>query len=146
PPIFEDKFEQYRLSIEEILPHMSFVGVNSQTGMILFDVVGKELSFYQLSGGEREIAFLVGQIDRFGLRQGLFLLDEPELHLNADLVRAWVSFLTSTVSTGQIWIATHSLEAVEAAGVQATFVLERNESSRKVDRISRLDDRPVLSI
>jgi hypothetical protein len=56
-----------------------------------------------------------------------------------------VSYLTSTVETGQIWLATHSLEAVEAAGQQATFVLERNETTRKVDCLARLDQRPVLS-
>ena len=44
-----------------------------------------------------------------------------------------------------MWLATHSLEAVEAAGQRATFVLERNDSNRKVDSISRLDERPVLS-
>src|SRR5690606_403712 len=84
-------------------------------------------------------------IDRFGLKQGLFLLDEPELHLNADLIRNWVTYLTGTVESGQVWLATHSLEAVEAAGQVATFVLERNEQTRRVDRLSRLDTRPVLS-
>ena len=113
---------------------------------MLFDTTGLELAFDQLSGGEREIAFLVGQIDRFGLRQGLFLLDEPELHLNADLIRTWVGYLMSTVSSGQIWLATHSLEAVEAAGQQATFVLERNLETRQVDSLARLDTRPVLSV
>jgi hypothetical protein len=111
----------------------------------LFDTTGLPLTFDQLSGGEREIAFLVGQIDRFGLRKGLFLLDEPELHLNADLIRTWVAFLTSTVETGQIWLATHSLEAVEAAGQQSTFVLERNDQTKKVDTLARLDTRPVLA-
>jgi hypothetical protein len=79
------------------------------------------------------------------LREGLFLLDEPELHLNSDLIRTWVVYLTSTVQTGQIWLATHSLEAVETAGQQATFVLERNEETRKVDNVARLDTRPILS-
>ncbi len=87
----------------------------------------------------------VGQIDRFGLTQGLFLLDEPELHLNADLIRVWVAYLTSTVQTGQVWLATHSLEVVQAAGEQATFVLERNDATRKVDGLHRLDTRPILS-
>ena len=87
----------------------------------------------------REIAFLIGQIDRFGLRQGIFLLDEPELHLNTDLIRSWVAYLTNSVQTGQIWLATHSLEAVEMAGQQATFVLERNVVSQKVDNFTRLD-------
>ena len=49
------------------------------------------------------------------------------------------------METGQIWLATHSLEAVEAAGQRATFVLERNEESRKVNTLARLDTRPVLS-
>ena len=144
-PIFKDHFSGYKEALNSVLPHVVFTGINSKRRTLLFDTTGLELSFDQLSGGEREIAFLIGQIDRFGLRQGLFLLDEPELHLNADLIRSWVAYLTGTVQTGQIWLATHSLEAVEAAGQQATFVLERNEESRKVDSLARLDTRPVLS-
>lgn len=144
-PTFSDHFLSYKDALQQVLPHVVFAGIDSKGRRILFNTTGLELSFDQLSGGEREIAFLTGQIDRFGLRQGLFLLDEPELHLNADLIRLWVGYLTSTVETGQIWLATHSLEAVEAAGQQATFVLERNEQTRKVDRLARLDQRPVLS-
>jgi energy-coupling factor transporter ATP-binding protein EcfA2 len=144
-PTFSDHFLGYKDALQQVLPHVVFAGIDSKGRRILFNTTGLELSFDQLSGGEREIAFLIGQIDRFGLRHGLFLLDEPELHLNADLIRLWVGYLTSTVETGQIWLATHSLEAVEAAGQQATFVLERNEQTRKVDSIARLDQRPVLS-
>lgn len=109
--------------MQKVLPHILIVGVDSKKKSLLFDTTGMELSFNQLSGGEREIALLVGQIDRFQLKHGLFLLDEPELHLNADLIRSWVAYLTGTVTSGQIWLATHSLEAVEAAGQQATFIL-----------------------
>lgn len=144
-PVFSDHFEAYRESLQKVLPHVVFVGVNSKKRTILFDTTGLELTFDQLSGGEREIAFLVGQVDRFGLRKGLFLLDEPELHLNADLIRKWVAYLTSTVETGQIWLATHSLEAVEAAGQEATFVLERHDERRIVNNAARLDTRPVLA-
>jgi hypothetical protein len=145
PPEFEDQFEAYAASLQKVLPHVFFTGVDSMRHTLLFDTTGLQLSFDQLSGGEREIAFLVGQIDRFGLRKGLFLLDEPELHLNADMIRSWVAYLNGTVETGQIWLATHSLEAVDAAGLRATFILERNEETRKVDRVARLDTRPVLS-
>ncbi len=138
-PVFTDHFAGYKEALHNVLPHVVFAGVDSKKRTLLFDTTGLELSFDQLSGGEREIAFLIGQIDRFGLRQGLFLLDEPELHLNADLIRSWVAYLTGTVQTGQVWLATHSLEAVEAAGQQATFVLERNEETRKVDCLARLE-------
>ena len=144
-PTFTDHFRGYKEALQKVIPHVVFSGVDSKKRTLLFDTTGLELSFDQLSGGEREIAFLIGQIDRFRLREGLFLLDEPELHLNADLIRTWVAYLTGTVQTGQIWLATHSLEAVEAAGERATFVLERNEDTRKVDSLARLDTRPVLS-
>lgn len=144
-PTFTDHFLGYKEALGKVLPHIVFAGVNSRSRTLLFDTTGMELTFNQLSGGEREIAFLVGQIERFQLRKGLFLLDEPELHLNADLIRTWVAYLTGTVSMGQVWLATHSLEAVEAAGQQATFVLERNAETRKVDSLLRLDSRPVLS-
>src|SRR4030067_546792 len=144
-PTFTDHFNGYKEALQKVIPHVVFTGVDSKKRTLLFDTTGMELTFDQLSGGEREIGFLIGQIDRFGLRQGLFLLDEPELHLNADLIRMWVAYLTGTVQTGQIWLATHSLEAVEAAGQQATFVLETNEETRKVDSLERLDTRPVLS-
>lgn len=144
-PRFEDHFGAYKSAIKKVLPHLVFTGVDSKKRALLFDTTGMELSFYHLSGGEREIAFLIGQIDRFQLKNGLFLLDEPELHLNADLIRNWVGYLTGTVETGQIWLATHSLEAVEAAGQHATFVLERNEETKKVASLARLDTRPILS-
>ena len=145
PPEFTDHFAAFTESLRSVLPHVIFSGVDSKKRTLLFDTTGLELSFDQLSGGEREIAFLIGQIDRFGLRNGVFLLDEPELHLNADLIRTWIAYLTGTVSSGQVWLATHSLEAVEAAGPEATFILERNPNSRVVDSLARLDTRPVLS-
>lgn len=144
-PVFEDHFLSYKEALQRVLPHVLFTGIDSKKRTLLFDTTGLELTFDQLSGGEREIAFLIGQIDRFGLRQGLFLIDEPELHLNADLIRVWVSYLSGTVENGQIWLATHSLEAIEAAGQKATFILERNPESRRVDSIARLDTRPILS-
>jgi ABC-type thiamine transport system ATPase subunit len=144
-PKFTDHFDKYRQSLQRVLPHLNFECVDPQKRTLLFNTTGLELPFDRLSGGEREIAFLIGQIDRFGLRRGLFLLDEPELHLNGDLIRSWVAYLTGTVETGQIWLATHSLEAVEAAGQQATFILERNPGTRRVESLTRLDTRPVLS-
>lgn len=144
-PQFNDHFHAYTNSLQTVLPHLIFSGVNSKARTLLFNTTGITLTFDQLSGGEREIAFLVGQIDRFALRHGLFLLDEPELHLNADLIRSWVTYLTSTVRTGQVWLATHSLEAVEIAGKEATYVLERNENNRLVDSAKRLDEQVVLS-
>lgn len=144
-PAFSDAFASYRSSLREVMPHLLFAGADQERKAVFFDTAGLELRFDQLSGGEREIAFLVGQIDRFGLRQGIFLLDEPELHLNPDLVRSWVSYLSNTVAEGQVWLATHSLEAVEAAGQTATILLERDDESKLVTQAGTIAGHPMLS-
>ncbi|MBI1177554.1 AAA family ATPase [bacterium] len=145
-PLFTDHFLSFKNSLRKVLQHLQFEGVDQQHQTILFDTAAGPLNYNQLSGGEREIAFLIGQIERFQLRRGLLLVDEPELHLNSDLIRIWISFLRDTVEDGQTWIATHSLEAVEVAGRISTFVLERSETRRVVDCASSLENRPILNI
>lgn len=144
-PLFVDPMVQYRDAIREVLPHLLFVGVNSQTRQINFDSNDTVLTFDQLSGGEREIAFLIGQIDRFALRTGLLLVDEPELHLNYDLLRSWIAFLKRSVEAGQVWLASHSLEVVEVTGPSSTILLERDETTRKVVSATTLEAKPVIA-
>jgi predicted ATPase len=144
-PVFIDQFEGYKSSIKKVLPHLLFVGIDPQKKEIRFDSTGTPLSFDQLSGGEREIAFLIGQIERFSLRKGLLLVDEPELHLNYDLLRSWIGFLKDSVEEGQIWLATHSLEVVEVTGQDATFLLERNDRSRRVTAARPISSQPIVA-
>lgn len=144
-PSFVDQFEGYKDAIRKVLPHLLFVGIDSHKREIMFDSTGTPLSFYQLSGGEREIAFLIGQIERFSLRRGLLLVDEPELHLNYDLLRSWIGFLKGSVEQGQIWLATHSLEVVEVTGQDATFLLQRDHGTRHVNAASSLNSQPVVA-
>jgi len=144
-PRFVDQFDGYRQSIKRVLPHLIFLGIDPQKKEVRFDSTGIPLSFDQLSGGEREIAFLISQIDRFALKQGLLLVDEPELHLNYDLLRTWIGFLRDTVEVGQIWLATHSLEVVEVTGQDATYLLERDTSTRRVSSATRLSSLPVVA-
>lgn len=144
-PLFIDQFETYKNAIRKVLPHLLFVGVDPQKKEIKFDSTGLSLSFDQLSGGEREIAFLIGQIERFSLKKGLLLVDEPELHLNYDLLRSWIGFLKGSVEEGQIWLATHSLEVVEVTGQDATFVLQRDEDTRRVTAARPISSQPIIA-
>lgn len=144
-PVFIDQFDAYKNAVRNVLPHLLFVGIDPQTRQIRFDSTGIPLTFDQLSGGEREIAFLVGQIERFGLKRGLLLVDEPELHLNYDLLRAWIGFLKKSVEAGQIWLATHSLEVVEVTGQDATVILSRDDQTRRVTGAAPLNQQPVIA-
>ncbi|MEW8658036.1 MAG: AAA family ATPase [Candidatus Thiodiazotropha endolucinida] len=145
-PEFVDGFDPYKQAVQEVLPHLNFVGVDTTHKTLVFDSSGLELKFTNLSGGEREISFIIGQIERFQLQQGILLIDKPELHLNPDLLRNWVAYLRDTVEDGQVWISTHSLEAVETAGPSSTFVLERTQDTRIVENIRPLIDSPVLTV
>lgn len=146
PPEFIDHFSSYGKAVNSILGHLQFLGVDTKEKTLIFDSTGKTLSFNQLSGGEREIAFVIGQIERFELENGVLLIDEPELHLNPEMVRTWISYLRDTVKDGQTWIATHSMEAVEAAGLECTFVIERDPETKKVREVTTLSEKPALSI
>lgn len=142
PP--DDPFDSYRAGVAEVLPHLRFERLDQDMRRLIFNSAGTSIPYEQLSGGERELAFLVGQIDRFGLKDGLFLLDEPELHLNAELLRGWLEYLRRTVETGQAWVATHALEAAEVAGPAATLVVERDED-RLIRTVRPLSARPALA-
>jgi hypothetical protein len=131
--------------VQEILPHLRFSRLDQERRELIFETAGIELDYDDLSGGEREVAFLVGQIERFGMRDGVFLVDEPELHLNAELLRSWLDYLRGSVDRGQVWIGTHALEAVEVAGAQTTLVLELDGESQLVRSVAPLGDRPVLA-
>src|SRR5205807_2169742 len=54
-------------------------------------------------------------------------------------------FLRDMIEGGQVWAATHALEAAEVAGRDSTFVLEREAETRRVARATSLSSRPVLS-
>jgi predicted ATPase len=141
----EDDLDPFRQSVAKVLPHLVVDRLDRASQTLVFNSAGKDLAYEALSGGEREIAFLVGQIERFQLRRGLLLLDEPELHLNPELLRTWLAYVRSSMDDGQVWIATHALEAVEIAGLDASMVFERSDD-RLVRTVGPLGDRPALTV
>lgn len=79
-PKFDDPFEGYAASLRQVLPHLRFAGVakgGGQPRTPIFDSAGIELAFSHLSGGEREVAFILGQIDRFSFAAGYYSSTSP---------------------------------------------------------------------
>lgn len=122
---------RYRELVSKALPHLRYYRTDPHNRKILFRSRNRNVDFFALSGGEREIAYLLGQIDRFNLENGVVLIDEPELHLHPQMVSDWIMFLQQEMQYGQVWLATHSYEAVEAAGLENTFVLHVDSKTRK---------------
>lgn len=141
-PHFEDPLESLTVAVKSVLPHLTVVGTDRQGHNLFVESRGKRISFNQLSGGEREALFLTGQIERLSLTRGVLLIDEPELHLNPSMVRNVLSVMLDRSAEGQLWIATHSYEAIEAAGASSTFMIRRDEL--RDTSITRLSDQPIL--
>jgi hypothetical protein len=60
PPLYRDPFEDYRQAVQTVLPHLTFIGPNQERKTLIFETGGAEITWEDLSGGEREVAFLVG--------------------------------------------------------------------------------------
>jgi len=144
PAAYVDPWATYNSALSVMLPYLYFSRFAPQSQGLLYRSHGVEVPFEDLSSGEQEIAFIVGQIERFKLQRGLLLLDEPELHLNHELVRRWVTNLRDSVYDGQVWIATHSLEAVEAAEASCTYLLER--TAENATPITTLENAPSIRL
>jgi len=143
-PEWEDPWTEYRDAVRSILPHLEFSRPDQAAKTLVFRAGDQEVAYHDLSGGEREVAFLTGQLLRFRLERGLLLLDEPELHLNAELLERWLAWASRSVTDGQVWVGTHSLEAVEVAGPQNALVFERDNDGL-VRKLNPLANRPVMS-
>lgn len=144
-PVFEDQFIEYNNLIQSLLPQLSFCGSDQGGQQINFSNSHCEIPFHNLSGGEKEICYIVGQIFRYKLQNGLLLLDEPELHLNPDLVRKWISFLRNSINEGQIWIATHAIEATEVAGPEYTFLFNKEPVTGNVSSIRSISESNTIT-
>lgn len=131
---YSDPFESLNAIVVRILPHLRIIGTDLNTRQLRVESGGHIIDFSSLSGGEREILFLSGQIDRLKLTKGILMIDEPELHLHPDMIRRLISVVREISGEAQIWIATHSFEAVESAGYGRVFIV-----SRGLDGISRVD-------
>ncbi len=144
-PLFIDPLTSYRERLTKILPHLTLDSADLENG-VLFRTGDQRLPLSSLSSGEKEIAFIVGQIERFQLQNGLLLIDEPELHLNPNLVRSWVSFLVDNVASGQTWLATHSHEVVESLKASSVLMLEKEPKTNAVRSVKSFQKKPTARI
>lgn len=139
---YEDPLASINEIVHQILPHISVRGVDLDSKKLIIGSGDIEIDFQGLSGGEREVLFLCGQINRLRLTKGILLIDEPELHLNPDLLRRFLTVIQQTAGEGQLWLATHSYEAIEAAGASSTFVVDSRTGEKTTLRSLR--DQPVV--
>ncbi|MCP1661167.1 AAA family ATPase [Neisseria perflava] len=98
---------------------MNLGNVEKREGSLFFKKSDSDLTFTfnQLSSGEKEVVDII--LDLF-LRKDdykgmIYLIDEPELHINTSIQRKLLSEINKLIDDeGQIWIATHSIGFMRA--------------------------------
>lgn len=93
------------------------------------------VEFTELSEGEQQLMTVLGIILLVGHEDCLFLLDEPDTHLNPKWQRHYVELVDKfnlNNKNSQIYIATHSPLLVQAADKRADILLFTRDSAKKV--------------
>ncbi len=103
------------------------------------------LTFRELSEGEQQLLTVVGLLRFTKEQESLFLLDEPDTHLNPVWGMQYLETLQRIADTGndgQIIIATHDPLMIAGMRKQQVLVLEREgESGRIVSQHPEIDPR-----
>src|SRR4051812_10887626 len=95
-----------------------------------------DVSFSDLSDGERQLLMALGLIRISRGKRALFLLDEPDTHLNPhwqhtylDLIREWTE-VTSTESQCHIIMTSHNPLTIAALQKEEVRVMFQEESGK----------------
>ena len=109
-------FKGYRFSaLDEEFPTNLFVELPT----------GETVPFQDLSGGEKEVFFILAFFLRHDVSQAMILIDEPELHLHPELARKLVQQMLQIRPGNQVWLATHNPEVIDEAGRDRTIYVAR---------------------
>jgi energy-coupling factor transporter ATP-binding protein EcfA2 len=158
-------YEPLARLVQKLLPHLAFLKVDfAQEDNIrcIFsrqtsDGTGVEIDLDDLSSGEKAILILfmplieaeiIHNVDSVALREHadptpperVFLIDEPELHLHADLQRRMLSYLRERSAEGRVQfiLVTHSPTLLDCAADNELFLLqlEKAEGLNQLQQIA----------
>jgi predicted ATPase len=104
--------------------------------------VDEVLSFKELSEGEQQLLTLLGLLKFTGGKDSLFLLDEPDTHLNPSWTVDYFKFLeqfTSNKESTQIILATHHPLAIAELKKEQVKIMLKDEN-QKVFASEPIDD------
>jgi hypothetical protein len=135
-----DSLGVFRAVFDHFFSPKKFVGYQSsaadgQGSIVVESAFGKH-DTDALSDGEKEVLHILAYLFRLRRLSNVVLWDTPELHLNAALESRLFDAIRRVAPNNQYWLATHSLELINAAPLDAVFVLRQDGSSAVVQRAS----------
>lgn len=94
------------------------------------------LTFRELSEGEQQLLSVVGLLRFTKEKEAMFLLDEPDTHLNPAWGMKYLEILNDIAdpgNDGQVLMATHDPLVLTSLKRNQVIVMERNETSGRVE-------------
>lgn len=139
--------EEFKLIFSGILKGRELVGAGiSQHGLLSIKVKdlasGYVFDLDGMSSGEKGLVLTFLLIGRSAAKDGMVLLDEPELHLNPAVCKDLLSFIVDNYANPkslQLLVCSHSPEILAGAFDREECALYHLESPTKLSRVSRSD-------
>lgn len=144
PPIEIDSIREELLTIFpdpldffDALESCSVLGVLGKLSIeVQKEGIGKTISFEQLSEGEQQLASVMGILLLTSDEQNIFLLDEPDTHLNPHWQRQYVKLVENLLTGKQqshVIISTHSPLLVQAYTENDLILFRKENKEIKID-------------
>ncbi len=144
-----DSLRDFREVFDHFFAPKKFAGYRATSGSEPQVVVDSPYGSHDtdcLSDGEKEILHIMAHLYRFRHLANIILWDTPELHLNAALESRLYTALQRIAPRNQWWIATHSLEFIDAVPLENVFVIQDDGKSARVERVNSADRKARVAI
>jgi predicted ATPase len=145
-----DSLDVFRTVFDHFFSPKKFVGYRSSgavgQGQIVVESAFGSHDTDALSDGEKEVLHILAYLFRLRGLSNVVLWDTPELHLNAALESRLFDAIRRIAPNNQYWIATHSLEFINAVPLDSVFVLRQDGNSTVVEKASGEDRKARVQI
>lgn len=145
-----DSLKSFRKVFDHFFSPKRFLGFRSSgpigKGEIVVESPFGNHDTDSLSDGEKEVLHILAYLFRLRSLSNIVLWDTPELHLNAALESRLFHAIRAVASQNQYWIATHSLELINAVPLDSVFILRQDGNAAVVERASGEDRKARIGI
>ncbi len=145
-----DSLETFKEVFNHFFAPKRFIGYRIPKGggqpQVIVETPYGEHDTDYLSDGEKEILHIMAHLYRFNQLHNIILWDTPELHLNAALESRLYTALQRIAPNNQYWIATHSLEFIDAVPLDNIYAIQHDGNSAKIERANKEDRKTRINI
>lgn len=142
--IFDNIFgKKLEWETKNVSKNVTESGVQS-THAGVWKIDGREFNYSEFSEGEKTLFsfvllfFLMSQNKNIRLKESVIIIDEPELHLHPDAEIDLINGIRNIIQdTGQLWIATHSINILSHLNIDEVFMVKDGQISHPTKTIQR---------